>query len=699
MWSKSDNPDWNGRAPYTNSFVLCVLESGTLLPSCSGTFATQNNTDAPSTPMFALSSGGYFTCGLSYESKKPFCWGNPNSTVPSVYRDVSYSSLSAGQGHVCALRSSGELDCWGQNTYGQLNFPQASFIQVSSGYDYTCGLVDGGEAFCWGWDRSNALFYRAQPKNVAFSVLFSGGTHTCGLEKDTGTAFCWGWNNFGQCSSYAEDVKFSSLALGLFHSCGIVKGKGNVVCWGDGAFNQTAPPKDEAFSVIAAGDYYTCGVSLNDSQRVKCWGNSVVVTGNVKVSQGLCSSQACSVQQYELSEDNSKKCPVAGDRVCLDCLQGNMKCMGAPSPSPSSLQKINKDLEKPKSTSGLAVGISVGAVIAVILAAVAGYCIWRRRAQGSFKTKAWETFANRLVAFSGSDLVRATENYRSEMIIGKGASGVVYKAVLPDGRALALKKSRAGDKSLVKELSLLARLHHAYLVNLVGYCAQEQLLAFEFMENGSLFDCLFKKPEIRLDWFLRIRIAAQAARGLEYLHIYASPQILHRDVKAANILLDKDWNAHLSDFGVSLSPSGNTTQLATMVGTPGYMDPEYFQTAKFTTQSDVYSFGVVLLELLTGCQAMLSSERSLVSWVLLQRGKSNTCSLFDPRIFLPENTAALEEVLRLALQCTSFDAEHRPTISSIASTLERVSSPVAARPDEISNGSSGTNVFTSNSWN
>ncbi|RZR97983.1 hypothetical protein BHM03_00027282 [Ensete ventricosum] len=174
---------------------------------------------------------------------------------------------------------------------------------------------------------------------------------------------------------------------------------------------------------------------------------------------------------------------------------------------------------------------------------------------------------------------------------------------------------------------MLRMLHHPNLVNLIGYCADgdQRLLVYEYMSMGSLEDHLHADKE-PLDWNTRMKIAAGAAKGLEYLHNKASPPVIYRDLKSSNILLDKSFHPKLSDFGLAkLGPVGDKSHVSTRVmGTYGYCAPEYAMTGQLTVKSDIYSFGVVLLELITGRKAVETTkshaEQNLVSWVSLFNG-------------------------------------------------------------------------------
>ncbi|KAE9455217.1 hypothetical protein C3L33_12849, partial [Rhododendron williamsianum] len=213
--------------------------------------------------------------------------------------------------------------------------------------------------------------------------------------------------------------------------------------------------------------------------------------------------------------------------------------------------------------------------------------------------------------FTFRELATATKNFRPECLLGEGGFGRVYKGRLEStGQVVAVKQldrnGLQGNREFLVEVLMLSLLHHPNLVNLIGYCADgdQRLLVYEFMPLGSLEDHLHDLPPDKepLDWNTRMKIAAGAAKGLEYLHDKANPPVIYRDLKSSNILLDEGYHPKLSDFGLAkLGPVGDKTHVSTRVmGTYGYCAPEYAMTGQLTLKSDVYSFGVVFLELITG---------------------------------------------------------------------------------------------------
>ncbi|XP_058098051.1 phytosulfokine receptor 1 [Magnolia sinica] len=283
------------------------------------------------------------------------------------------------------------------------------------------------------------------------------------------------------------------------------------------------------------------------------------------------------------------------------------------------------------------------------------------------------------------DLLKSTGNFDQANIIGCGGFGLVYKATLPDGRKVAIKRL-SGDgcqmeREFQAEVETLSRAQHENLVLLQGYCryGNDRLLIYSYMENGSLDYWLHEKLNggSALDWDTRLRIAQGAARGLAYLHQSCEPHILHRDIKSSNILLDENFKAHLADFGLARLILPYDTHVTTdLVGTLGYIPPEYSQASVATFKGDVYSFGVVLLELLTGKRPMDMCKpkgcRDLTSWVLQMKKERREDEVFDPFIYDKEHSKQMSQVLDIACLCLSECPKFRPFIQQIVLWLDNV---------------------------
>jgi len=287
--------------------------------------------------------------------------------------------------------------------------------------------------------------------------------------------------------------------------------------------------------------------------------------------------------------------------------------------------------------------------------------------------------------FSFREVAAATKNFTPESFLGEGGFGRVYKGRLEStGQAVAVKQldrnGHQGNREFLVEVLMLSLLHHPNLVSLIGYCADgdQRLLVYEFMPLGSLEDHLLDLPPDRepLDWNTRIKIAADAAKGLEYLHDKANPPVIYRDFKSSNILLDEGFHAKLSDFGLAkLGPTGDQSHVSTRVmGTFGYCAPEYAMTGQLTVKSDVYSFGVVFLELITGRRAIDSTQphgvQNLVQWARpLFSDRRKHAKLVDPRLKGQFPMRGLYQALSVASMCIQEEAAARPHIRDVVTAL------------------------------
>ncbi|EES06297.1 hypothetical protein SORBI_3004G044700 [Sorghum bicolor] len=283
-----------------------------------------------------------------------------------------------------------------------------------------------------------------------------------------------------------------------------------------------------------------------------------------------------------------------------------------------------------------------------------------------------------------TDIVKATNNFGKENIIGCGGYGLVFKAELPDGSKLAIKKLN-GEMCLVEreftaEVEALSMAQHENLVPLWGYCihGNSRFLIYSFMENGSLDDWLHNRDDDAstfLDWPTRLKIAQGASRGLSYIHNVCKPHIVHRDIKCSNILIDKEFKAYVADFGLSRLILPNRTHVTTeLVGTLGYIPPEYGHGWVATLRGDIYSFGVVLLELLTGLRPVpvLSTSKEIVPWVLEMRSHGKQIEVLDPTLHGAGHEEQMLMMLEAACKCVNHNPLMRPTIMEVVSCLESI---------------------------
>ncbi|KAL3604421.1 hypothetical protein D5086_005280 [Populus alba] len=377
--------------------------------------------------------------------------------------------------------------------------------------------------------------------------------------------------------------------------------------------------------------------------------------------------------------------------------------MRAPAHQSSTSTSVGSS-KKDKHTNLIPVlGIGSGIVIiAIVSMLVICLCVFR---EGKPKASPKETVKPRTidpVPAAGSlphpsstrflayeELKEATNNFESASILGEGGFGRVFKGVLSDGTAVAIKRltsgGQQGGKEFLVEVEMLSRLHHRNLVKLVGYYSSrdssQNLLCYELVPNGSLEAWLHGPlgANCPLDWDTRMKIALDAARGLAYLHEDSQPCVIHRDFKASNILLEKNFHAKVSDFGLAKqAPEGRANYLSTRVmGTFGYVAPEYAMTGHLLVKSDVYSYGVVLLELLTGRMpvdmSQPSGQENLVTWARpILRDKDQLQELADPRLGGKYPKEDFVRVCTIAAACVSSEASQRPTMGEVVQSLKMV---------------------------
>ncbi|XP_010267980.1 PREDICTED: receptor-like serine/threonine-protein kinase ALE2 [Nelumbo nucifera] len=307
------------------------------------------------------------------------------------------------------------------------------------------------------------------------------------------------------------------------------------------------------------------------------------------------------------------------------------------------------------------------------------------------------------------ELKEATNDFEPASVLGEGGFGRVFKGVLSDGTAVAIKKltngGQQGDKEFLVEVEMLSRLHHRNLVKLVGYCSSrdslQNLLCYELVPNGSLEAWLHGPLGVNcpLDWDTRMKIALDSARGLAYLHEDSQPCVIHRDFKASNILLENNFHAKVADFGLAKqAPEGRANYLSTRVmGTFGYVAPEYAMTGHLLVKSDVYSYGVVLLELLTGRKpvdmSQPSGQENLVTWARpILRDKDRLEELADPRLGGKYPEDDFVRVCTIAAACVAPEANQRPTMGEVVQSLKMVQRITEYQDSMLATSNSRTNL-------
>lgn len=338
-------------------------------------------------------------------------------------------------------------------------------------------------------------------------------------------------------------------------------------------------------------------------------------------------------------------------------------CQPVPTQQPMLLS-----LAKPSGSGGSAIGSGLTSASLSFGSSIAPYT-------GSAKT------------FSAIDIERATDNFDTTRILGEGGFGRVYSGLLEDGTKVAVKvlkrDDQQGGREFLAEVEMLSRLHHRNLVKLIGICTEERFrcLVYELIPNGSVESHLhgINKESTPLDWDARIKIALGAARGLAYLHEDSSPRVIHRDFKSSNILLEQDFTPKVSDFGLARTAMDEESRhISTRVmGTFGYVAPEYAMTGHLLVKSDVYSYGVVLLELLTGRKPVDMSQppgqENLVAWARpLLTSKEGLESIVDPSLGANVPFDSVAKVAAIASMCVQPEVSNRPFMGEVVQALKLV---------------------------
>ncbi|KAM7472883.1 hypothetical protein LguiA_011066 [Lonicera macranthoides] len=361
-------------------------------------------------------------------------------------------------------------------------------------------------------------------------------------------------------------------------------------------------------------------------------------------------------------------------------------CSGSTTPDPLSFSLNSSPGKNNSKRLALGLGISLSFVSFILLAL--GFLFWRRSKKinqsilniNDMQEEGLVSLGN-LRNFTIKELQHATDNFSSKNILGAGGFGNVYKGKLGDGTMVAVKRLKdvtgtAGESQFRTELELISLAVHRNLLRLIGCCAtsNERLLVYPYMSNGSVASRLRGKPA--LDWNARKRIAIGAARGLLYLHEQCDPKIIHRDVKAANVLLDDYCEAVVGDFGLAKLLDHADSHVTTAVrGTVGHIAPEYLSTGQSSEKTDVFGFGILLLELITGMRVLefgksTNQKGAMLEWVKKIQHEKKVEALVDRELGSNYDRIEVGEMLQVALLCTQYLPAHRPKMSEVVRMLE-----------------------------
>ncbi|XP_037485706.1 serine/threonine-protein kinase-like protein CCR4 [Triticum dicoccoides] len=685
-----------------------------------------------STPFSALVAGDGYLCSVDPISSPPVSmrwWDLNESEEPSkrVYRGEALSAVAGGGEYVCGLVEK-RIKCW-RWEWGVVP-EEVGFSALAVGDGFVCGLVVGtGELKCYG----NGDAVGREPRG-RYMLLAAGERHACAVDH-RGMLGCWGEAAAVAAAAPPKLIRaVSTVAVGDALTC-VLWGNWTVSCWPEE--HAAVPPQisQEQFVALEARGKVVCGVLMSDYSLV-CWGGDVA--GGVrkvfdKVLPGPCApARSCPCGVWSGS---AMLCGASGGAaICYPCGYTPPMNAQAPTSNPWASTSHTRKKRRPSDLVIAMISFGTGSGLVVLLGALlVAYCLRRRsRSRSSGSHDSGRIHAEPMTApgprvprrlsmllskgpnttveqFPLAALRSATDVFSPSHRIGSGSFGAVYRASLPDGREVAIKRAERRDSgasssaaaaasrrvnhesAFISELSLLSRLNHKNLVRLLGFCADggEHILVYEFMHNGTLHDHLHKRPATLspplASWPSRLRLALGAARGIEYLHTYAVPPIIHRDIKSSNILLDASWSAKVSDFGLSLLKNLGTgddnaggEEPCVTAGTVGYMDPEYYRLQHLTDKSDVYSFGVLLLELLSGCKVIQRYEgsgtpRNVVDMAVPYIESDRVHRVLDIRLPLPTpgEMEAVAYVGYLAADCVRLPGRERPSMSEVVGVLER----------------------------
>ncbi|CAL9069416.1 serine/threonine-protein kinase-like protein CCR4 [Musa acuminata AAA Group] len=705
--------------------------------------------ESPETPYAAVAAGNGFLCGLTVPADGSNAtmrwWAFHENEIyeKRVYWGTPLTALASGDNHVCGLIGGAHRPrCW---RWEEMRVPAGmNFSEIAVGRNFVCGRLGCGAIRCFGNDT---VVVRKVPVGN-FSMVAAGSRHACGVFDD-GRLTCWGT---GAPEVPSDPLDIVSMALGESKTC-VLRSNGTVRCWGEGSRPPDFLAGEQFIGIQARGDTL-CGI-LMFNFSVVCWGNEEFRRNHTmygRVLPGTCTPTSICTCGFLAGSGNM--CP-SEEGICQSCkfqLSSN---------SSTSPQQASRGSKKRILLVAVLGSVGFGLALLALLSFLVSLALkkqsngwlydtvqlgrWRRTAAAALSSQ-METFLDGQVGggtveeFSLQFLAKITNNFSEAHKIGSGSFGAVYRATLPGGRDVAIKRAdvpaaaapstsrrheqlrlrdeHQRERAFYSELALLSRVNHKNLLRLLGFCRErgERVLVYEYMTNGTLHDNLHRRPMTPpsplSSWTARLRLALDAARGIEYLHAYAVPAIIHRDIKSSNILLDAEWTAKVADFGLSLTSPDDEGSVA--AGTLGYMDPEYYRLRRLTEKSDVYSFGVVLLELVTGCKAIHRSQqvagseegdeaeeaegsatpRNVVEMAVPYIEADDIARVMDRRVAQAsaEEVEAVAYVGYVAAECVRAEGQERPTMGEVVGALERAVAACggAYGPDRVDSRSEPT---------
>ncbi|CAL1374307.1 unnamed protein product [Linum trigynum] len=683
---------------------LCGITSNTSQPFCFKKSDPGTNLVPPSfqdNSYSQIAAGQNHACGIreTYYSVgiegygRIDCWefNQTTTSFSSLYVDShAFKNIVAGDGFSCGVVEQNGVICWGPRS-AEINVPAMSgdYEILASGRSSVCGISSASrEVHCWGSDASqvNSLPMGGD----RFVRLTAGADYFCGVREDNHEVQCWGYDV--DPSSAPMGSGFTAIASSDYTACGIREVDLVVGCWsvvyGKSPTDYKPPAQlcspgtcSQAASSSCPDGMFSFDPSILD---VPNWTN-ICARKDLKIC--LPCGTSCSHGYFV-----STQCTENADRKCTSCsLCNNSSCwdtcglLRTANETPQHEQKQKKKLV-------LIIGMSLLACLLLVSSCCVIFQVRRATRDGKKKRSYWQQFCickpvaveadpdpdpdpepipskswyvGKAQVFRLSDLKDATHGFKEFNELGRGSFGFVYKAVLSDGRQVVVKRANAAtiihtnNRQFESELEILCRLRHRNIVNLLGYCTEmgERLLVYEYIPQGTLYDHLHGELSPLLDWSMRLRIAQQVARGLEYMHngnddiMAAAMSIVHGNLRTSKVLLDSEWRPRIGDFGFSNGVENLKSE-----------------------KGDVYDFGIVVLEILSGRKAYDKecNPHGIVEWAVPLIRSGNPAAIIDKNVALPENMEPLLKLADVAEAALRDNPIERPDVASLSNLLDEI---------------------------